>query len=194
MRPVLILIFLCGAIPAIADEPCMNIVVETTGTPSTVLMNPHGWPFVEELQGVTIEIQLLDCENNPIPWYPPQDIWLDSFIPGEIALCPQGTHPVYGTDANGRTSFEGSRLAAGGFTTGGVTIVVAGQPALLDTPLPIQLVSADINGDLKVNLTDFSIFARDWKTDAARSDFDGDGIVDLPDFSHLGVVYDAGCR
>ncbi len=43
--------------------------------------------------------------------------------------------------------------------------------------------SADINGDGKVNLVDFSIFLLKWQSDDIQSDFNGDGTVNLGDFS-----------
>lgn len=43
--------------------------------------------------------------------------------------------------------------------------------------------TADINGDGRVNLVDFSIFLTDWGSSNARSDFNGDGRVNLADFS-----------
>lgn len=43
--------------------------------------------------------------------------------------------------------------------------------------------SADINGDTKVNLVDFSIFLLKWQSDDIQSDFNGDGTVNLGDFS-----------
>jgi cysteine-rich repeat protein len=43
--------------------------------------------------------------------------------------------------------------------------------------------SADINGDGKVNLVDFSIFLLGWGKDDVRSDFNIDGTVNLADFS-----------
>lgn len=45
--------------------------------------------------------------------------------------------------------------------------------------------SADLNGDEKVNLVDFSIFLTDWGTSNIRNDFNLDGIVNLADFSIL---------
>ncbi len=48
-----------------------------------------------------------------------------------------------------------------------------------------EVVSADINGDGKVNLMDFSIFLLSWGTDDVRSDFNQDGTVNLADFSIL---------
>lgn len=43
--------------------------------------------------------------------------------------------------------------------------------------------STDFNGDGKVNLVDFSIFLISWNTDSVRSDFNADGTVNLADFS-----------
>lgn len=44
-------------------------------------------------------------------------------------------------------------------------------------------ISADLNGDKKVNLVDFSIFLLSWDTDDIKSDFNLDGTVNLADFS-----------
>jgi cysteine-rich repeat protein len=48
---------------------------------------------------------------------------------------------------------------------------------------PTETGSSDLNGDGKVNLVDFSIFLLAWGTDDSRSDFNLDGIVNLGDFS-----------
>lgn len=45
--------------------------------------------------------------------------------------------------------------------------------------------SADINGDSRVNLVDFSIFLLSWDSANSASDFNGDGVVNLADFSIL---------
>ncbi len=52
-----------------------------------------------------------------------------------------------------------------------------GEGAFADTG------TADLNGDTKVNLVDFSIFLLKWNTDDIQSDFNGDGTVNLGDFS-----------
>lgn len=46
-------------------------------------------------------------------------------------------------------------------------------------------VRADVNGDNKVNLTDFSILLSFWNTSEASVDINGDGTVNLADFSIL---------
>lgn len=52
-----------------------------------------------------------------------------------------------------------------------------GEGAFADTG------SADLNGDGKVNLVDFSIFLLKWNSDDIQSDFNADGTVNLGDFS-----------
>ncbi len=52
-----------------------------------------------------------------------------------------------------------------------------GEGAFADTG------SADLNGDGKVNLVDFSIFLLKWQSDDIQSDFNADGTVNLGDFS-----------
>lgn len=52
-----------------------------------------------------------------------------------------------------------------------------GEGAFADTG------TADLNGDGKVNLVDFSIFLLKWNSDDIQSDFNGDGTVNLGDFS-----------
>jgi hypothetical protein len=44
---------------------------------------------------------------------------------------------------------------------------------------------SDINGDNKVNLTDFSILLFNWNTTDPDADINQDGIVNLTDFSIL---------
>ena len=43
--------------------------------------------------------------------------------------------------------------------------------------------TADLNGDSKINLVDFSIFLLKWQSDDIQSDFNADGTVNLGDFS-----------
>lgn len=47
----------------------------------------------------------------------------------------------------------------------------------------LEAGSADVNGDGKINLVDFSIFLLSWGTDDPRNDFNQDGTVNLADFS-----------
>ncbi len=48
---------------------------------------------------------------------------------------------------------------------------------------PSDGVTADLNKDGAIDLTDFSILLFNWNTNTASSDINGDGVVSLPDFS-----------
>jgi cysteine-rich repeat protein len=48
---------------------------------------------------------------------------------------------------------------------------------------PDTTLTADLNKDGSVNLTDFSILLFNWNTSATTADINGDGTVSLPDFS-----------
>ncbi|MFZ2886884.1 MAG: hypothetical protein WA021_03640 [Minisyncoccia bacterium] len=74
-----------------------------------------------------------------------------------------------------KSSFELTSAVRSGF--GKSVSFLVGEGAL-GTP-----GSADINGDDKINLTDFSIFLLSWGTDNIASDFNSDGNVNLADFS-----------
>lgn len=116
-----------------------------------------------------------------------------------VALCK----PVSGvTDANGNVTLH---VCAGLNLTGGrdcltvtTTVVVYNYETIRWCPVcpnsdPLDLtcrevderqwLSPDMNGDLSVNASDFSIFGADWLSDACRSDFNCDGVVNASDYS-----------
>lgn len=78
--------------------------------------------------------------------------------------------------------FELEKLEAGTIQSGfsrAVSFFVGEKKPVED------IISADLNGDGKVNLIDFSIFLIRWGSDDAQADFDENGIVNLFDFSIL---------
>ncbi len=58
-------------------------------------------------------------------------------------------------------------------------------PFYVGSGTPSKKLLADLNGDGKVNLADFSILLYYWGTSNPTADLNGDGIVDLPDLSIL---------
>jgi hypothetical protein len=79
-------------------------------------------------------------------------------------------------------------LAGGGYDTEIRWIVgCMPLPHCYEQYVPLVLVSPDVNGDLAVDLGDFSMFAAGFpsppKLYDPRLDFDGDGVVNLADFS-----------
>jgi hypothetical protein len=119
-------------------------------------------------------------EPLPIPGIPATDIWLWS---DGLVLCGgSGSSNADGpTDANGQTTISGA-VASGGYASGTIQVVVTG---ILIGELPtLTIVSPDINGDLQIDLVDLAAFAVSY-TGAydPRADMDGDGSLDLRDFS-----------
>ena len=132
----------------------------------------------------TVEFTLLDWSSNPIVDFPREDIWLESSLGGMIT-CPGGAIADQNTDAEGRGTFSGA------FQAGGSTDPIAGETLLLvingsvcpnGMGMDIQVNSADMNGDLAVDLTDVVIFATVFYGPYDHAaDFHFDGVINLSD-------------
>jgi hypothetical protein len=137
----------------------------------------------------TITLHMLDLLDDPIPYYPAEDIWLESSH-DDLVFPVGGTIPDRDTDTNGITVWQ-LPLGAGGTWTPGSTlhVVIAGvspvQPAL-----QVRHNSPDINGDLEASLADLTAFATDYfGVYAYRSDYNWDGAINLADVSALAAHY-----
>lgn len=86
-------------------------------------------------QGVMVWAQVLDVEDQPVPNFPSQDIWLDDSGDLSLGLCKGGSHADANTDADGITTISGA-VFAGGFTPGGTQVWIAGTPVSGDA-LPL---------------------------------------------------------
>lgn len=133
----------------------------------------------------------MDCtpSRTPIPNFPFQDIWVSG--DGELNICRDGSFADANTDENGRTTISGS-IFGGDHSENGVMVWVSGLPSI-SGPLDLNFVSPDINGDLVVNLNDFSLFGQDYNSSARRSDVVPSGLVDLADFARFGQHYNESC-
>ena len=194
MRFLLCLLMVCAAAPALAGIPCIIVDVETTGTPTVALITPSGTGPSLADQGITVEIQIMECTFTPIVGFPREDIWISPYHDGEMWFCPGGAIADENTDADGRTSITGA-LAGGGYSTGGAIVYVSGNPMTSPYPgsLPLDFVSPDLDGDLDVDIADFSSFGQDFGSSAIRSDLDPNGIVDLGDFAVFGLHFGTNC-
>ncbi|MGD9548644.1 MAG: hypothetical protein AB7V45_14045 [Candidatus Krumholzibacteriia bacterium] len=131
----------------------------------------------------TITLTLFDGTMTPIFGYPAEDLWLKTDLNG-LVLCEGGAVADANTDAAGVTTWSGP-LRGGGFTNPGggeaMLVMVAGSP-LAQPGFDIQIHSPDLNGDLTVNLLDFTIFSADWFGPYdVRSDFYWDDVLNLSD-------------
>ena len=96
---------------------------------------------------------------------------------------------------------DGANLYTIDTNTGAVNLVgptgmigVTGLALVSDVGLDIQFNSADINGDLIVNLSDLGVFTTDYfGSYRYRSDFAWDGMVNLSDLGRFASAYGAGC-
>jgi hypothetical protein len=135
--------------------------------------------------------------SGPVANFPREDIWLDS-AGGALVACSRGSCPDDHTDANGETRWA-DPLEVGGFADPDrghlVRIIVNGSVPDSGGPLPdLRLNSADLNGDLEVNLLDITVFAGDfYGAYDYRSDFVWDGLVNLSDLAALARVVGSSC-
>jgi hypothetical protein len=158
------------------------------------LPNGHGHSFNAAhlpdgtIVDATITLEMLDYAGNPIFGFPAEDIWLDTSA-GGLSYPASGTIADDHTDANGRTQWQ-QPLAAGGCTIGETVIVfIMGMP-LNQAGLQLAFVSADINGDLALNISDLSTFAAAY-TGAYNdcADLFHDGVMNLTDLSLFAAAY-----
>jgi hypothetical protein len=155
--------------------------------------------------GLTITVTVKDDvlpTGNPIPGIPAADIWLIG-CNDLLTLCG-GSGAISAsapTDINGVTTIV-QDLAAGGCDNGGVRVVVqgivigagiCGDPCVL-----ISVRSADINGNLVINLVDFATFGTGYpsppKVYNPCIDYVAPfGTVNLPDFAKYGTHNNHAC-
>jgi ABC-type Fe3+-hydroxamate transport system substrate-binding protein len=170
---------------------------ETVSTASSaggvVLITPEGTGGSIADAGATITVTVLDAGGLPVPNFPFQDIWLSHPGDNSIALCQGGSTADFNTNALGVTTISGV-ISGGGWSTT-TQVYINGTPLSgpNNPPLTVGLNSPDINGDLIVNLNDFSAFGNDYDTNAFRSDLVFNGLVNLADFSRFGQTYFEQC-
>ena len=186
--------------------PCESSATSAGGV---LLVCPAGdGPTLSDI-GATISVTLLYCyPPEPMVGLGPQDVWIMGSTYLDPRLCggsgsSNADTPV---DVNGHTTISGS-IAAGGYFGDGVYVVAAGGIIQLgeslsgepcDNPLPLILVSPDIDEDLVVGSIDFALFAAEFVngggTPDPRMDFSGDGLVGSVDFALFAMHFDHQCE
>lgn len=172
-------------------DPMLSWATTAATAPVTLYVLPegNGDPLTQATihgggkMAATITLNLVDANMVPIPDYPAEDLWLKTDQNG-LVLCEGGAVADANTDAAGVTTWSGP-LRGGGHTNPGsgelMQVIVAGQP-LFQPGLDVQVHSPDLNGDLIVDLMDFSLFSADWYGPYnVRSDFYWDDVLDLSD-------------
>ena len=172
--------------------------VLASSAPGCVRVSPDGSGETLAAKGLTVTVTVLDAQDLPIELYPYQDIWLGDAAGGTgLELCRAYWLASQDTDENGMTTITGTGFA-GGSAQSGICIWVGGEP-WPEALVPLQVVSADMNGDLRVDLPDLSAvpsgFAacyRNAQYDFA-ADLDCDGQEDLRDVVLFALDFGASC-
>lgn len=143
-------------------------------------------------EDATITLLLLDGNYVPVASFPSEDMWLESRDAGLIP-CVGGTTADANTDAAGTTTWA-APLHAGGHSQAIVDVIVNGSRLELAPGLELSFNSPDVNGDLKVDLTDVQLFVLDFYSGFNfRSDFHRDGILNLSDIPPMALAVGATC-
>lgn len=207
-----VVLYMMHPAPVVTSTTCTTpLPCESSATSAggVLLVCPAGdGPTLSDI-GATISVTILWCTlAEPLADLPPQDVWIMSKILYDSRLCSgyRSSDADGLTDINGQTTVSGS-IAAGGYFGDGVYVVAlggfiqlgesqSGEPC--DNPLPLILVSPDINGDLVVESADFALFAAEFLngggTPDPRMDFNGDGLVESVDFALFALHFNHQCE
>jgi len=121
-----------------------------------------------------------------------EDMWLESEDDG-LVPCVAGTIADANTDADGKAQWL-EPLLSGGQSQAITVIKVNGMLLELTSGVHLCFNSPDINGDLRVDLTDMQLFAVDFFSSYDfRSDFHRDGIVNLSDLPPMALAIGVAC-
>ncbi len=198
----LVLGSLSGATALQAQWDVICYIVSAAGQPVSLCVYPDGdgsrpgdsldacFTYGGTIADATITLNLYDWDYNPVPYFPAEDLWLET-EDGGMVLCPGGSIADSDTDLNGMTTFSGP-LRAGGSGEGIIVLVngmLCPEPALA-----IKINSPDLNGDLVVNLSDIVLFADSFLGEYSYAcDFYWDGDTNLSDLVMLSLGMGAAC-
>ena len=186
-----ILLMIAAESLAVASQPelgpCYAVTATTTPVSIYSLPGQGGDPltsallFGGALTDATITVTVVDIFMDPWPFFPAEDIWLEA---DGCSRCPAGSIADHSTEWNGETTITGPVGFGGAIDPDGIrwaNVFVNGEP-ILQPGFDIRFNSPDLNGDLRVDLTDVVLFAGDYfGAYHYRSDFHWDGVLNLAD-------------
>jgi len=172
-------------IPAGADGASVFVTPAATGVPFTSAFAVGGGTV-----DATVTASLITNFGNPVPGYPAEDMWIAT-TGGGLVLCSGAGQPDGATDVNGQ-AFWTAPVAGGGNSAGeDLQVFIAGMP--LSFSVPLYFNSADLNGDLQVNLSDISVFTQALAAYSWAADFNNDTVVNLSDISRFVPAIGVNC-
>lgn len=201
--PTLLSVLLIPGIAGAGVDPLTNVWAEMLydgpGSPALYNLPDGGGRALTEARlpdgtpvDATIVLHMLSESMDPVVGFPAEDVWLFD-VDGGVVPCLSGTIADAPTDAAGDATWT-RPLRAGGSSAGLTLISVGGSTIYNTAGFALRHNSADINGDLQVNLADVGIFATDYTAAYSfRSDFSADGMINLTDVSYLAAALGSAC-
>lgn len=173
-------------------DPCS---VSADVNPGFLLVCPQGDGDRLDEVGCTIFFTIKDGTGAPIPNIPAADFWVVGWNDGLVLCGGSGS-----ADADSTTNGDGLTTMSGAIAAGGSDEALIGvvqgiiipdnTDCFLNEYLAVRVASPDINGDLIVDIIDFSLFGPVFPSPPnpydERMDFNDDGLVDIIDFSLFG--------
>jgi len=177
-------------------EACVLLVLPDGSGPDLAdARTPTGHPV-----DARVLLMLRDPLGYPFPGFARDNVWLAPVNEtGTLSTCPDAGsfdyHSNYPrSDENGEILWH-APVHAGGWSDTWTTVYVWGDPLRSLGGLRLNFVSPDINGDLKVDLTDAGIFTSDLEAGYHfRSDLVHDGVLNLSDVGVMANSLGADCQ
>ncbi len=193
---LLLMLFLVLPVGSGVVDVCDCCSISTQGGGLMVCPQGDGLSLIDV--GAEIHIIVRDDSGRPIEGIGETDFWLVG-TGDEMYLCggSGSSNADAPTNAAGYTTMSGT-IAAGGWSDGLYLVIqgnVIGCPPFV---VAVNVRSPDINGDLSVNLADFSIFASSFPSPPNaydhRCDYNYDGSINLVDHSMFGQHFNHNCQ
>ena len=189
-------VLLLSATAASGQWLIVNIECAAGSDPVSVFNLPSGLGQSLEEAGAALTVQLLDGNGDPISYYPAEDIWLEFDCAGTFASCANGCIANYPTNPEGITVFADPLWAGGWSHDEGescLVVFISGEP-FTNGDIHLYPNSADVNGDLAVDLADVAEFSHALFEDYHfKCDFVWDGEINLSDVVLMTMGLGADC-
>jgi len=182
-------------------DGCLSTVTPV-GFPAHIAVCPAGDGQTLADVGARVDIIARAPDGWAVQYIYPEDFWLMDCSGANYDNTCFSAGFAYAdqiTDANGYTFITGT-LAVGGMGSG-ASVFLQGVIALAPPEcaqilcLPLGYRSADINGDLVVNMVDLAMFAGSFPPNAydPAADFDFNGSIGLGDLAFFAAHFMHGC-
>jgi hypothetical protein len=188
------LLLVAGIATAGIINPCNSPVVYTGATPECFFTCPQGDTPGFLAEGFYFSFTIRDLSGNPVGSIAGTDFWMIDCDPArDLTLCAGSgsSNADSATNSLGKTTMSITSMRSGGCANG-LSPVVQGyqlQQAPSCTPycFDVKVRSADLTGNLTVDISDLSQFATYFPPNAYNQcgDFDCNGAVNISDLARF---------